>query len=151
MSLLTLLLVWVAGGTLSYSQPAQPADTSAYVWDSACKDCHSEIYDAWAKTKHKSALNRLNAAERTQPCAACHLTGSATEIMADEKVVNSGVQCEACHGAGKEHVETAKAGTPAKFPKKPGETTCTACHNDKSPHYNGFFFAAMKGFVHKTK
>jgi hypothetical protein len=144
-------MVWVAGGTLSYSQPAAPADTSAYVWDAACKDCHSDIYDAWARTKHKTALNRLAPAEREQACAGCHLTGSAAPIMADGKVINTGVQCESCHGPGKAHVDSAKAGTPAKFAATPGEATCVACHNEKSPHYNGFFFAAMKGFVHKAK
>jgi hypothetical protein len=151
MSLLMLLIAWVAGGTLSYTQPAPPADTSAYVWDAACKDCHSDIYEAWARTKHKTALNRLSQTERDQPCAACHMTGGAAPILAEGKVLNTGVQCEACHGPGKEHVDTAKAGTPAKFAKQPGESTCVACHSDKSPHYNGFFFSAMKGFVHKTK
>ncbi len=153
MSLLVLLILWVAGGTLSYSQPTVPADTSGYVWDVACKECHSEIYDAWAKTKHKTALNRLNTAEQDQPCAACHLTGSAKPVSLDGKIVNAGVQCEGCHGPGKEHVDTAKAGAavPAKFAKAPGETLCVQCHSDKSPHFHGFFFTAMKGFVHKTK
>lgn len=156
MSLLMLLIAWVAGGTLSYSQaapsqPAVPADTSAYVWDAACKDCHADIYDAWAKTKHKTALNRLSAADHDQPCAGCHLTGSPKPVMVDNKIANTGVQCESCHGPGKEHVDTAKAGTPAKFAKQPTESTCVECHNEKSPHYHGFFFSAMRGLVHKTK
>ena len=151
MSLVMLLIAWVAGGTLSYSQPAAPADTSGYVWDAACKDCHSDVWDAWAKTKHKTALNRLSAAEHEQPCAACHLTGSITPVLAEGKVLNTGVQCESCHGPGKAHVDTAKAGTPARFAAKPDEKTCVVCHNEKSPHYHGFFYSAMKGFVHKTK
>lgn len=153
MSLLVLLMLWVAGGTLSYSQPAVPAETSDYVWDAACKECHSEIHDAWAKTKHKTALNRLSAAEQDQPCAACHLTGSAKPVMVEGKVANAGVQCESCHGAGKGHVDSAKAGStpPAKMGTKPVESVCVRCHNDKGPHFHGFFFAAMKGFVHKAK
>jgi hypothetical protein len=151
MSLLMLLFAWVAGGTLSYSQPTMPADTSAYVWDGACKECHSDIHEAWARTKHKTALNRLSQAEQDQPCAGCHLTGSLKPITAEGKIVNTGVQCESCHGPGKEHVETAKAGTPAKFAKQPTEAMCVECHSEKSPHFHGFFFAAMKGFVHKTK
>lgn len=151
MSLVMLLLVWVAGGTSSYAQPAPPPDTSGYVWDAACKDCHSDIYDAWAKTKHKTALNRLSASEQGQACAGCHLTASATPVVVDGKTVNAGVQCESCHGPGKEHVDTAKAGTPAKFAKPPVEDTCVQCHNDKSPHFHGFFFSAMRGLVHKTK
>jgi hypothetical protein len=153
MSLLVLLIVWVAGGTLSYPQPAAPADTSGYVWDLACKECHSEVYDAWAKTKHKTALNRLSAAEQDQPCGACHLTGSVKPVSVDGKIVNAGVQCESCHGPGKDHVDSAKAGaaTPTKLGTKPAESLCVQCHNDKSPHFHGFFFAAMKGFVHKAK
>lgn len=153
MSLLLLLIVWVAGGTLSYSQPAAPADTSGYVWDAACKECHAEIHDAWAKTKHKTALNRLSAAEHEQPCAACHLTGSAKPVSLEGKIVNAGVQCESCHGPGKDHVDSAKGGAavPTKMGTKPGESLCVQCHSDKSPHFHGFFFSAMKGFVHKTK
>jgi hypothetical protein len=71
--------------------------------------------------------------------------------MVEDKIANTGVQCESCHGPGKEHVDTAKAGAPAKFAKQPTESTCLECHNEKSPHYHGFFFAAMKGFVHKTR
>ncbi|HSL24569.1 MAG TPA: multiheme c-type cytochrome [Vicinamibacterales bacterium] len=151
MSLLMLLVAWVASGTFTYAQPAVPADTSGYVWDAACKDCHSEIYDAWAKTRHKTALMHLSAADQEKECVGCHLTGSLKPISENGKVLNAGVQCEACHGAGREHAETAKAGTPVKFAKKPAEAVCVQCHNDKSPRFRGFFFTAMKPLVHKAK
>jgi hypothetical protein len=179
MSLLMLLVAWVASGTLSFSQPAQTAppaqpaapaqtapavpatppaetvqpaaaDTSGYVWDAACKDCHADIHAAWARTKHKTALNRLSAADQEKECAACHLTGSPKPIVLDGKVLNTGVQCESCHGPGRAHAESAKAGTPAKFAKKPGEALCGDCHNSKSPHFHGFFYSAMKPLVHKV-
>jgi hypothetical protein len=35
--------------------------------------------------------------------------------------------------------------------KKPAESACTKCHNDKSPHYHGFMYAAMAGFSHPVK
>jgi nitrate/TMAO reductase-like tetraheme cytochrome c subunit len=151
MSLVMLLVAWVAGGTLLLSQPAAPADTSGYVWDAACKDCHSDIHEAWARTKHKTALNRLSAGDQEKECAGCHLTAAAKPIVAEGKVLNSGVQCETCHGPGRAHVESAKAGTPATFPRKPAETLCADCHSSKSPHFHGFFYAAMKPLVHKVK
>ncbi len=153
MSLVMLLLVWVASGTFALSQEAAPADTSGYVWDTGCKDCHEEIYAAWAKTKHKTALNRLSHSEQEKECAGCHFTGVPAPVSVDGRTVNGGVQCESCHGPGRAHAESAKVpgGTPEKFAKKPGEATCTACHNSKSPHFHGFFYTAMKGFVHKAK
>lgn len=153
MSLLTLLVAWVASGTLLFSQPTAPADTSEYVWDAACKECHSEIHEAWAKTKHKTALNRLSASDQEQTCAGCHLTGSAKPVLLEGKIVNTGVQCESCHGPGRAHTESAKAagGTPVKFAKTPNESTCVECHSSKSPHFHGFFYSAMKPFVHKVK
>jgi hypothetical protein len=176
MSLLMLLVAWVASGTLFFSQAAQPgapaqpapvtqpapatqpaataapaADTSGYVWDAACKDCHSDIHEAWARTKHKTALNRLSAADQETECAGCHLTGSTKAVLEDGKVVNSGVQCESCHGPGRAHAESAKAGTPQKFAKKPGEALCVDCHSSKSPHFHGFFYSAMKPLVHKVQ
>ena len=40
--------------------------------------------------------------------------------------------------------------TPAMSRTKPiDEQTCTACHNETSPHYKPFFYSAMKGLVHR--
>jgi hypothetical protein len=150
MSLLMLLVAWVASGTLLFSQPTAPADTSGYVWDAACKDCHTEIHDAWARTKHKIAFTRLSAADQTTDCAGCHVTGALKPVEVEGKVVNGGVQCEACHGPGKVHAESAKAGTPEKFAQKPAEPLCVQCHNSKSPQFHGFFYSAMKPLVHKV-
>ncbi len=152
MSLVMLLLAWVAGGTFAWSQSTVPADTSGYVWDTGCKDCHEEIYAAWARTKHKTALNRLSRGDQEKECAGCHFTGSAKAVSVDGRTVNGGVQCESCHGPGRAHAESAKGGgTPETYTKAPGESTCTECHNNESPHYRGFFYSAMKGFVHKVK
>ena len=47
------------------------------------------------------------------------------------------------------HVADAKVMT--GLSKKPSESACTKCHNDKSPHYRGFVYAAMVGFSHPVK
>jgi hypothetical protein len=61
------------------------------------------------------------------------------------------VQCEACHGRGRAHSESARAGAveAGTIVKAPPEKTCLRCHNEQSPHYSAFFYAAMKGLVHR--
>jgi hypothetical protein len=150
MSLVMLLLLWVAGGT-SQNQPTPKPETptaSPYVWAKGCKDCHTEIYTAWEKTKHSTALTRLSAADQQKECAACHVTGG--EKVLEDKA-NAGIQCESCHGAGRAHAESAVAGKPTPLTKKPDGKVCETCHNDKSPHFHGFYYDAMRGLVHKTK
>lgn len=149
MSLVMLLLLWVAGGT-AQNQPAPKPETptpSPYVWAKGCKDCHTEIYNAWEKTKHATALIRLSADDQQKDCAACHLTGG-TKVLDDK--ANAGIQCEGCHGPGRAHAESAAAGKPSPITKKPDPKVCETCHNDKSPHFHGFYYDAMRGLVHKT-
>jgi RecJ-like exonuclease len=144
-----------AGAWAQEAPPSQAAGTAAegYVWAGECKACHAEIYDSWSKTKHARTINRLSAEERKagSACIGCHVTGPREPVDAGGEVVNASVQCESCHGSGKTHVEAAKAGNAAsaKMVKSPPQRLCETCHNDKSPHYRGFFFAALKGLVHK--
>jgi hypothetical protein len=79
------------------------------------------------------------------------VTGAKEPLELEGTVVNANVQCEACHGPGKAHIEAAKAGNvaAAKLAHPPAERVCVACHNERSPHYRGFFYAALKGLVHK--
>jgi hypothetical protein len=32
---------------------------------------------------------------------------------------------------------------------KPAAPLCQTCHNDKSPHFKGFYYNALVGLVHK--
>jgi hypothetical protein len=146
-----LVLAWLAGGTLTAAQPTPPADTSGYVWAGACKDCHTNVHEAWSKTKHSTTLNRLSSADQQKDCAGCHLTGALTPILNEGKAVNAGVQCETCHGPGRAHAESAVAGTPTPMPVKPNQKLCEQCHNSNSPRFRGFFYSAMLPLVHKTK
>ena len=59
------------------------------------------------------------------------------------------MQCEACHGPGSLHAADATVRTGIK--KTPSASNCEACHNDKSPHFHGFVYAAMAGFSHPVK
>jgi hypothetical protein len=128
-------------------------DAGAYAWAGQCRACHEAIYAAWAKTKHARALDALAADQRQagSECVGCHLTGLTTPLTVEGATVNANVQCEACHGAGKAHAEAAVAGNAGSVPltSKPGERLCLGCHNQKSPHYRGFFYDALKGLVHR--
>jgi nitrate/TMAO reductase-like tetraheme cytochrome c subunit len=129
------------------AQDAKPPDT--YVWAEACKTCHPAHYTAWQKTKHANALTRLSGSER-QPgaCIGCHVTGAAELAPAN---VNGNVQCEACHGPGRAHVQAATGGAakPGAITKTPNEATCVRCHSDKSPHFKFFSYPALAPLVHQ--
>jgi hypothetical protein len=141
-----LVLVVCSGVVLA--QDAAPAQAPGYAWADSCKTCHQAIYDSWAKTKHATALTRLSGNEQEKECIGCHVTGPKTRITdASKKVVNAGVQCESCHGGAAAHVAdpTVKTG----LVKAPPASTCEQCHNDKGPHFKGFWYDAMKTLVHK--
>jgi len=131
---------------------AQTPAPSPYVGADTCKDCHAKQYTAWAATKHAKALTKLQPEQREGgTCIGCHVTGSA-EMIAAEGANPSfpNVQCEACHGAGRAHVEAAKTGdSVTDLPKPTTEESCTRCHNETSPHYKPFYYSALKGLVHR--
>lgn len=141
-------------GAAVAQEPAAP-QASPFVGGEACKECHESYFTAWADTKHAKAFNRLSAADREGgQCIRCHVTGTPETIAAEgAKPSLPGVQCEACHGAGRAHMEAAKAGNtkPGRIVKKSDEKNCTSCHNPNSPHYRPFFYNAMIGLVHRVK
>lgn len=125
-----------------------------YVGAEVCRVCHEAQHAAWAATKHARALERLSGAERAgNRCIRCHVTDSPELVAAEgDRPGLPGVQCEACHGPGRAHAETARSGAvrPGAIVRTPSEQTCTRCHNSESPHYKPFFYGAMKGFVHRV-
>ncbi len=144
-----VLLVGMAVAAAVWAAPAR-AQENGYAGGEACKTCHEKVYDAWAATKHAKAINRLSGSEKADRCITCHVTGTPEMIARDgANPTFPNVQCEACHGMGKLHVANAPAAM--GIVRKPAERTCTACHNDTSPHFRGFFYNAMTMFIHKTK
>jgi len=125
--------------------------TSGYVGADACKDCHAQIFAAWSRTKHARALDKLQPADRTGgKCIGCHVTGSAEAILAEgDKPSHPNVQCEACHGPGRQHAEAAIGGVSEIRTTKIEEKSCTRCHNETSPHYKPFYYSAMVSLVHR--
>jgi len=134
-----------------------------YVGARKCKVCHMKIYKSWQQTPHAGAFEKLKPGEAAEAkqlagldaqkdytqdatCVGCHITGTSA---------NPGVQCEACHGAGKGY-SSAKIMNKTRWKADPGkqcalaveagliikptEETCTVCHNAKSPTYKPFDF-----------
>jgi excinuclease UvrABC ATPase subunit len=139
-------LAWIVGCAATAAAQEGPQ----YAGADSCKTCHQAIYDVWANTKHAKTFNRLSAEDKKTECVRCHVTGTAEQIAAEADAPKfPGAQCESCHGPGSLHVADPKVMTGVA--KKPAERACTKCHNDKSPHYHGFMYAAMAGFSHPVK
>lgn len=137
----------------------QPLRHPTYVGYEACRECHWEMVDLLAKSKHALAFVNLKAKgkgeEKSANCSRCHVTGHASmggkqwsggwNVLGDAKqepavVAMRGVQCEACHGPGEFHVKAMhKGGTKApdftadgrdKFGLQPAsDKTCLQCHD----------------------
>ena len=144
--LATILLLTAAVCTV-VAQAQAPAPEK-YAWAESCRNCHQAAYDAWAKTKHATALDRLSAGDQEKDCVTCHVTGPKTRVLDGRKVLNRGVQCEACHGAAADHAEDPSVRT--GLVRVPSEAVCVECHSDKSPRYKGFFYGAMLGLSHRA-
>jgi len=136
---------------------ADPTEGAHYVGEAKCKKCHFKQHRTWKKSKkykHATAWETLKPQLKSPDqkdsqgklCVSCHVTGYGKADRGGFKDEASsahllGVQCEACHGPGSNHV---KVGNKLKAEKrkklKPGEksfavrnvTACSGCHN---PHY----------------
>jgi hypothetical protein len=126
-----------------------------------CKTCHGKDaignqYDAWLKGRHAKAFETLGgekaakwAAEAgvddpqtDEKCLKCHVTayGVPAERISRRFDSTAGVQCEACHGAGRDYrkkkimIDREKAEARGLVPQS--EKICVRCHNDESPAWD---------------
>ncbi len=111
---------------------------SGYISAKTCKSCHEQEYLQWAATRHAFAFQTLIKKERyfDPNCVVCHTTGFGYDTgyqIGDQDSTLKGVQCETCHGPGKQH-----AGNPKKTNIRSGKDTslCLQCHD--SEHSPGF-------------
>ena len=111
---------------------------NGYVSASTCRRCHEQEYLQWSATRHAFAFETLLKKERyfDPNCVSCHTTGFGYQTgfqIEDETSTLKGVQCETCHGPGKQHV-----GNPKKTNiRRSAETSlCLECHDTK--HSPGF-------------
>lgn len=103
----------------------------AYMGAETCKGCHPAPYAQWADTPHAGAWATLEGVNRAmdRECFSCHATGVGEPggPSAPSTVGGLGdVQCEACHGPGREHLA---APTKVDMLAKPSVETCVGCHD----------------------
>jgi hypothetical protein len=144
-----------------------------YTGAKKCKTCHGkeligDQYAEWQKGEHAKAYETLKGEEaielakkkgitgpphEAEECLKCHVTayGAPASAFAKKPLkATDGVQCESCHGPGKDYqkkkVMSDRKKATAKGMWDPGEdaTICTACHNDESPTWD-----PAKGFDHE--
>ena len=120
------------------AQHLEQDQRNGYVSATACHQCHQQEYLQWSATRHAFAFETLLKKERyfDSGCVSCHTTGLGYPTgfqIGDQDSTLKGVQCETCHGPGKQHV-----GNPKKTNIRSGADTtlCLECHDTK--HSPGF-------------
>jgi len=120
----------------------QQSGQSPFVGEAVCQTCHEKEHKTWFDTQHAIAYESLEDVSKAfdPACIQCHTVGfDQPGGFFDMNVTGHlmGVQCEACHGAGRAHVEAAgsKALPNADWPS---EKICAQCHTQ--PHSPGFDF-----------
>ncbi len=120
------------------NQHLEQDQQNGYVSAMACQRCHQEEYLQWSATRHAFAFETLLKKERyfDAGCVSCHTTGLGYPTgfqIGDHDSTLKGVQCETCHGPGKQHV-----GNPKKSNIRSAADTslCLECHDTK--HSPGF-------------
>ena len=111
---------------------------NGYVSATACQRCHEQEYLQWSATRHAFAYETLLKKERyfDAGCVSCHTTGfgySTGFQIGDPDSMLKGVQCETCHGPGKQHVGNPKK---SNIRSSADASLCLQCHDPK--HSPGF-------------
>jgi hypothetical protein len=115
-----------------------------YIGADRCRSCHTAEFEAWERSPHARAFQRLSESERQdQRCQQCH-----TMVPGDTQAALTGVQCESCHGPGRhyslDHVMRDKELAAAlSLVAKLDAAACTRCHDATSP--------ALGAFDHEAK
>lgn len=104
---------------------------------SKCGECHQPFVESWKKTKHAGAFTSIERAGKSADpeCIKCHTAGFGEKggfYSAKTTPMLTNVQCEACHGPGREHLlDFSKPMQPV------AEYVCLKCHTKStSPDFN---------------
>ena len=115
----------------------QALANSRFVGAETCAGCHQEAYDVWKASGHAHAMATLERKSQQfdNECVTCHVVafekGGFQSLATTPQLAN--VQCEACHGPGKDHITK-----PAKgFGLMATPAACMDCHTQpNSPDFN---------------
>lgn len=125
----------------------KPPEGDTYLGVTRCAECHQLFEESWKKTRHAGAFISLQHAGKSNDpeCIICHAVGFGEEggfysMETTPELAN--VQCEACHGPDRDHVEDF-----SKPMKRVTEATCLKCHTrDNSPDFN--YPVYLKKIIH---
>ena len=114
----------------------KPVSSGQYLGMESCVECHQSFVDSWKATKHSTAFATLERVGKSKDpeCVKCHTVGFGEEggfLSLKATPGLSGVQCESCHGPGREHA--------ADFgPMRPlAVEICLKCHTaENSPLFD---------------
>ena len=157
LTLLAFVATWAV--VINAEEGKEEAAAHEYVGATKCKTCHKVQFTSWEETAHAKAFDVLSDEEKKkEECVGCHMTGTTAK---DELL--EGVQCEACHGPGKDY-KSPKIMSKSKWPKDPEghmkmaveaglimptEEVCVGCHKKEgNPNFKAFDFEKNKGLVH---
>ena len=100
----------------------------------SCEICHPDKAEGWKTTPHAHAFETLKTQgeekQQNPGCIECHVVAYEKDggfIDMDLTPELKDVQCESCHGPGKQHTETMSLET---ILGKPGEDVCRVCHTE---------------------
>ncbi len=105
---------------------------SLYVGADACASCHTQQYQIWQNTNHAHAMATLEKKNQQfdTECVKCHVVGfnqgGFQSLVTTPQFAN--VQCEACHGPGKQHVENPGKG----YGQMTTPSGCVQCHTQSN-------------------
>lgn len=134
--------------------PGQKIAEKVYVGASRCASCHQQETAQWKTHKHSRAMKALidKQMQFNPDCLRCHTVayakpGGFTDLRVTPFLAN--VQCESCHGPGKEHMEEerkiaamneaerATAQRKAKMNMTFDAQFCMQCHDpENDPHFD---------------
>lgn len=133
----------------------QESTADAFAGDANCATCHAAAYHVTIASKHHHAFQTLldKKSEYDPECLKCHTVGYGRYsgfVDARRTPQLANVQCESCHGRGKEHIKTMSA--VLKSPtleqakrlahqpntlKSVTQSTCISCHDrENSENFN---------------
>jgi hypothetical protein len=123
-------------GLLKDEERRVPSDRTYFGYKS-CVDCHQPFIERWSATRHAGAFATLAAVgkSRDPECVKCHTTGYGEEGGFYSAIATPGltdVQCEQCHGPGRDHLSDYTVPMAAVE-----EPVCLVCHSkENSPDFD---------------
>ncbi|HJQ69891.1 MAG TPA: multiheme c-type cytochrome [Blastocatellia bacterium] len=130
---------WLGSTRASENAPERPANGAAseYATSASCSKCHLAQYVKWNASDHARATGALvsKPADFDASCLACHASGyrGGASAAAGQWAAMQNVQCEQCHGPGKNHI----ANPMKAYSKVDLRTACINCHTpETSPRFD---------------